>query len=468
MKDILAPVRNGESLTGRQELWLIARLSLPAILAQISSIMMQYIDASMVGRLGTNAAASIGLVSTSTWLIGGVGSALATGFTVQVAHAMGAKEEQKARNIVRYGLISAITISLLVMALCTVLGPLIPVWMGADPNIRKDASLYFMIFGFSFPFLAIDYAAGGMLQCSGNMRVPSILNISMCFLDVIFNYIFIFEPSNLSIFGFSLKMPGLGLGVLGAALGTACAEIFCALSMLFFLLAKSETLSLRREKYLLPYIQVLKKALKISIPIAFESAIMGMAYVASTKIVTPIGVSSISAHSFSITVESLCYMPGYGISQAATTVVGQCVGANRKDLARRLGWMTVGLGVFCMAMTGLLMYIYAPYMIGFLTNDSEIRELGSTILRIEAFAEPMYAVSIVATGILRGYADTLIPSLMNLFSMWCVRIPLSAYLAASMGLKGVWIAMAGELIFRGLIYFVRLVRKDLEIKKSAC
>ena len=154
----------------------------------------------------------------------------------------------------------------------------------------------------------------------------------------------------------------------------------------------------------------------------------------------------------------MCYMPGYGISEAATTLVGQSIGAARKTLARSFAYITVGLGIGVMALMGVLMYVFAPDIIGFMTPVAEIKQMGAEALRIEAFAEPMFAASIVAYGVFVGAANTIVPCLMNVFSMWAVRLSLAAWLAPSMGLKGVWTAMCIELCFRGIIFLIRLLK----------
>ena len=170
----------------------------------------------------------------------------------------------------------------------------------------------------------------------------------------------------------------------------------------------------------------------------------------------PLGIFAIAANSFAITAESLCYMPGYGIADAATTLAGQSYGAGRFALTRRFAFITVGLGMAVMGIMGVAMYVWAPHIIGLMTPVPEVRELGVMALRIEAFAEPMFAASIVSYGVFVGVADTLVPCLMNFFSIWAVRLSLAALLAPSMGLKGVWIAMCVELCFRGGIFLCRL------------
>lgn len=243
----------------------------------------------------------------------------------------------------------------------------------------------------------------------------------------------------------------------GAALGTAVAEAIAAAVLLWYLWNRSEQLGLRKERArFLPEVTTLRKAFRIGVPMGIEHIVICGAQIMTTVIVAPLGVFAIAANSFAITAESLCYMPGYGIADAATTLSGQSIGAARRRLARSFGRITVGMGMAVMGVMGVLMYVFAPQIIGLMTTVGEIRELGVMALRIEAFAEPMFAASIVAYGVFVGAADTLVPCLMNVFSIWVVRLSLAALLAPTMGLKGVWIAMCIELCFRGLIFLVRL------------
>lgn len=458
-ENLLKDMISGKSMTASQQIGLTVRLSIPAILAQISSIVMQYIDASMVGRLGANASGAIGLVSSTTWLFGGLCIAVTTGFTVQIAQAVGAGEDKSARNIMKQGLIIALCISVILALIAALISTPLPSWLGGEAAIQKMASQYFLVYMLGLPALQMNSIAGGMHQSSGNMRLPGILNVMCCVMDVFFNMLFIFQTRSVQINSITFTMPGLGLGVAGAALGTITAEAVTCAIMVTALLWKNRTLHLRKGERLRFHRDTLAKAVKIGAPVGLEQMVMCSAYVMSTKIVSPLGTIAIAANSFAVTAESFCYMPGYGVQAASTTLVGQCVGAGQKQLSRRLAWITMGLGVSVMTIGGVLMYIAAPSMIGVLTPNEEIRNLGAAVLRIEAFAEPFYAASIVASGALRGAGDTLVPSCMNFASMWCVRIPLAAILAPRVGLYGVWIAMCVELCFRGILFTTRLKRE---------
>jgi len=449
-RNLLAAIREGRQMTQREKLWLIVSLSIPSILAQISATVMFFIDASMVGHLGAQASAAIGLVETTGWLMGGLGSAASMGFSVQVAHAIGANDMKRARRVLRQSLVCCVLWSLTITAAAISVSGRLPYWLGGTDEIAHDATLYFIMIGVFGVCFQLSGLAASMLKCSGNMKIPSALNISMCVMDVVFNYIFIYICN---------------LGVLGAALGTGVAEMITAGLMLYFLLWRSDILGIFKSSSnrqslrwfdFKPEADVVRNAFSIGGPMGLNHVLMGSAQIVSTLIVAPLGTVAIAAHSLGTTVEGLCYMPGYGIAEAATTLVGQSYGAAKRSLCQSFARMSAGLGIAVMTVMGVLMWLFAPELMSIMTPVDEIISIGTECLRIEAFAEPMFAAAIVCNGIFVGTGDTLRPALMNLLSMWGVRLTLAALLAVSYGLPGVWTAMAIELTFRGLIFLARL------------
>ncbi|MCR5636594.1 MAG: MATE family efflux transporter [Clostridiales bacterium] len=455
-KDPLVPLRNGDPITGAQSVLMILKLSIPAILAHISGIIMQYIDASMVGKLGADQSASIGLVSSSTWLLNGICIASSVGFTVQIANKIGAKDEKSARNTAKLGIVFTTLLGVFVALLGISIGFYLPEWLGGDESIRDNASAYFIICTTAMPLTMINHTCAGMLQCSGNMKIPGILDITMCVLDVIFNFFLIFPTRNITVFSHNIIVPGAGMGVAGAALGTSLAFSVTGLIMLYFLMFRSDSLKFRKGERLKFNSTVIKNALKISVPVAIEEILTCGAHIAFTKIVAPLGNAAIAANSFSITAESLCYMPGFGVATAATTIIGQSLGAKRYDMAKRLSRLTLAFGMLLMTVTGVLMYIFAPQMLALITPDPQIIELGTGALRIEAFAEPMFAAAIVCSGIFRGAGDTAITGIIAFISMWLIRIPLAVMLVGDAGLSGAWLAMCIEICARGALFIVLL------------
>ncbi|MBO4906733.1 MAG: MATE family efflux transporter [Bacteroidaceae bacterium] len=455
--ELLLRIRQHVALSTGEQLRLVLMLSVPAILSQLSTILMFYIDDAMVGSLGAEATASIGLVATSLWLFWSVISCISTGFSVQVAHLIGADDLDGARSVFRQSIATSVALSVLVALVGVAVAFPLPRWLGGDETINGDATLYFLIFCAGAPMAMLEFISGSMLRSAGNIKVPSIANMVMCILDVVFNFFLIFPSRTVSLLGTDVWIPGFGLGVTGAAIGTISAEAIVSGYLMWYAVSRCPELRLLGSTgSFSPQRKVLRRAYDISWPILLQRVAMNAAQIVTTIIVAPLGAVAIAANTLGITAESLCYMPGFGIGEAATTLVGQSVGAKRWRLTSRFAWMTTLLGIVTMTFMGVLMYMAAPLMMASLTPDAAVRALGTECLRIEAWAEPMFAASIVAMSVFVGAGDTKKPALMNLISIWAVRITLAAALAPSMGLHGVWIAMAIELTFRGLIFLARM------------
>ena len=294
------------------------------------------------------------------------------------------------------------------------------------------------MFAIMLPFSQLNSLMSSFLQCSGDMVTPSILNAVMCVLDVIFN---------------ALLIPVFG--VMGAGMGTMLACAVISLTGAWFCCVRNPRLRLRRKEKTVFDAKILKTAFKIGVPVAVQEIAMNSAMVAATMLIAPLGSIAIAANSFAVTAEGLCYMPGYGIGSAATTLVGRSYGAGNYKLAKRYGNICIAMGAVLMAITGGLMMIFCPFVFSILTPDPQVRSFAAEVLRIELLAEPFFGASIVAAGALRGTGDTFVPSLLNLGSIWVIRLGLAVLLITPLGLRGMWIAMAIELCIRGLLLLYR-------------
>ena len=448
-----------------EQMGLVVRLSIPIILAEISSTVMSYVDSAMVGSLGAAATASVGLVASSTWLFNGMGMCMVTGFSIQIAQLIGAGRLRQVQSVMRQAMMVSVGVGLFFAAIAAAVSGKLPIWLGGAPEVCAGSSRYFFIYGCGLPVVLLRQAGGSMLQCSGDMKTPSALNILMCCMNVVFNAFFIFPTRVVTLLGMDLTIFGVGMGVAGAALGTVMSETVTTILMMYFVCLRSPVLKLVKGVPWRLEQNCMMTTVRLAVPIALERVTTSLAQIAGTKIVSPLGTTAVAANSLAVTAEGFCYMPGYGMAAAATTLVGQSMGAERRDQAKRFAWLSVALGVGVMTCTGILMYIAAPWIFSMLTPDAGVRTLGAQVLRIEAFAEPLFAASIVAAGALRGAGDTLVPSVMELGSMWGVRITLAMLLVGPFGLHGVWVAMCTELCVRGLLFLVRMYRgKWLEIR----
>ena len=331
------------TLRSRQIYALVFRLCVPAIMMQMATFAMQYIDAAMVGSLGASASASVSVVFSSIWIAIGLGFAMTMGFSVQVAHAIGANDIAQAKRVFREGLLICCGFASLLSAFGIYLSPHLPALLGADPEIWRDASSYFFIYACFFPIMQLRLFSASVLQCAGDTKTPGILNSLLCLLDVIFNYFMIFPAHNMTIGSFSLHIPGANLGVTGAALGTAFSEIIIA-AIMFTKAFKQPNLhfNFTLEKFSK---NILKNAIKISYPIAIEAVALHGTFIFTTCLVAPLGTVALAANIFGVTVERICCFLGIGISIASTALVGQSLGARRKDLAHRFAWASVKSGI---------------------------------------------------------------------------------------------------------------------------
>lgn len=459
MVSFSALLQEGRAPTRREEISAVLALSWPAIVQQLMLTLVQYIDTAMVGSLGPNATASVGVVSSSVWLFNGLLGAAATGFAVQVAQHIGARETERARSVVRESMLFSLLFGVFMGSAAAALSFSLPGLLGAEEAIRPDASAYFLIVGCSMPFLMAINLMSSLLRCMGDTRTPMLFNITLNIFNTIFNFLLIYEPCEASVFGLRVFLPGAGLGVPGAALGSALASLLVALLFLRRFLSRDFPLRISlRDRFRFTR-DCLSAMIRIAIPQAMAHTASCGAQIAVTVIVAGLGTQAVAANSLAVTAEALCYQPGYGVSTAATTLVGQSIGAGRRDLAVRFARVSTLLGMAIMTGTGLLMFLFAEPLIGMFTPDADVMRLGASVLRIEAFTEPLFAASIVASGAFSGAGDTKWSFAANLLSMWGIRLPIALLLIGSLGLTGMWIAMACELSIKGLVFLWRLRSK---------
>ena len=453
----VAKILNRDAMpTWKEQITAVMTLAWPAIIEQVMITMVQYVDTAMVGGLGQNATASIGITSTTIWLFNGFLAAAGMGFSVQVAQYVGAKRENEAKDIVRQAVLFNLFFGLFAGIAAVALSFWLPGLLGAEAAIIPDASRYFRIIGYSMPFLLVSTLISSIIRCSGDMKTPMLLNVLINVFNIILNFLFIYPSRTVELGTMRFQFWGAGLGVTGAAIGSAVSAFIVSVLLFLVLYRKKSPVQIHiREKYRLTK-ECVGTAVRLGIPVALERATLNIAQIIMTLTVSGLGTAAIAANHIATTAEALSYLPAFGISAAATTLVGQAIGAKQTQLAVRFSRISTYLGVALMTFTGVLLYLFAPQLISLFTQVPEVKELGAQVLRIEAFAEPLFAASIVVSGALRGAGDSRYPFLLSLISMWGVRVPLAIALAPRIGLSGVWIAMCLELCVRGVIFLIRL------------
>lgn len=436
-------------------IWMLAW---PVILDQSFQTMVHYVDSAMVGSLGAVATAAVAVNSSTIWLVNGMMYAFGAAFAVLAARQIGANNTQAVHHTVRQALLAIIGLSLVVTSIMLRIAPLLPTWIGVEPQVAPAAATYMGFIAAAYPFTILFMFMANLIRSSGDTRSPLISNIITNIANIVGNFILIFPTRKLSVLGFEFTMPGADLGVKGAAIATASAMVLSSLILLGVLVFKDSPLKT-------PFIgvswridwKVMQQVFRLGTPLALERATLSLGQIVLTILVTRIGTVSLAAHHLAITAESITYMPVSGFSMAATTLVAQSLGAEKREMARDFAFRCLRWGIMLMSGMGVMMFIFSANLMSFFTHDSAVIALGSRVLRIEAFAQPFFAMSIVVGGILRGAGDTKWPFYYSLIGMWLVRlIPASILiLGFGFGLEAAWGCMVADLLVRGSLNYYR-------------
>ena len=420
---------------GGDRLRILAHLAWPAIIEQILGTMVSYVDTGMVGVLGATSTAAVAINAASIWLVNGTLAGIGVGYSVQVANAIGAGDPEQARRVIRQAVLATAAAGLAVLAVFQLLASYIPVWLGAKPEVLPYAVEYLRFY------------------CMGDTKRPLLFNTAANLLNIVFNFFLIYETRPVSLLGRTVTIPGAGLGVAGAAIASAMA--LAAAGVLTFRAAFDR----RREIHIEwgedfhPDRAIIRQAVHLGVPYIAERATINLGQVAMTFVVAKLGTVALAANHIATTAEGLCYLPAYGISFAATALVGQSVGAKNREDARAYGTLAGIAGFLLCSATGLALFFLARPLAGLFTTDQAVIDQAALVLRIVSVSEPFFAAFIVLSGALRGAHDVRFPMFLALFCMWGVRVVCAPILVfvLDVGLAGVWTAMAADLIFRGVL-----------------
>ncbi len=434
----------------------ILQLAWPTITEQILLTCVNYIDTAMVGSLGAIATAAISINAATIFLVNGLLTSLAVGYSVIVAKNIGSKNYKRSSLASIQGLLIALIISLIIFTLMLILGPNIPYILKADISVVKDSQDYIKWLTIAFIPQSIMIMSSGILRASGNTKTPFFVNIINNIINVVLNYLLIFPSKEITIFNTSFILKRANLGVQGAAIATCTSITISTLLILYLLIkTKDKRIKLKLINPLKMDWDINKKASILALPNAFERFSLSFGQILLTAIVTTLGVKALASHYLAIQAESITYMPTFGFSTAATTLVAQAIGAEKIELAKKYARNSLIMGTITMSVAGIFLFLFSTNLVSFFTNDQQVILSGAHLLRIVAICEPFFGLSMMVFGILRGSGDTKRPFIITIIGMWCIRLPL-AYIVVKYtkyGLNGAWAAMTLDLIVRGLISY---------------
>lgn len=430
----------------------IFSLAGPAMLEMAMSTAVQYIDTAMVGAIGTEATAAVGATGTVAWLVGGTISAFGVGFLAYIAQRLGAGDQTRAQQAAAQSVLAVLVSGLFFTALTLGLSRRVPVWMQVDPSIRTLAGTYFFIVYLPMLFRAASTIFGTVLRAAGDAKTPMRVGILVNLINIVLNFLLIYEPRTLMLFSRSIPIWGAGWGVVGAAVASAVSFVFggAALTVSFYRhpVISPRGLSLRPDP------QVLRPVLRISVPNMLQRFGTSLGYVAFASMINALGPVSAAAHTIANTVESAFYVPGYGMMQAAATLTGNCLGARDLERQKRMSGTILIVETGLMLVSGAALFAFAPPLVGLFSKDAAVIALGSLVLRMVACSEPFFGASIALEGMLQGAGVTKMPFWFNMLGMWGVRI-LGTWICTvlfSRGLVSAWACMIGHNLLLFLMF----------------
>ena len=444
-------MRNWFKNLDRQTMRIILALAWPTMLEQLMQTAVQYIDTAMVGSLGTNAMAAVGATTTVGWLMGGLVSAWGVGFLAFISKACGAGDKDAAAKAVAQAVIVTVCAGVTFTVLTLSLSGVIPAWMQVAETVRPLATQYFFILYTPMLFRAATIIFGTVLRAAGDTKTPMKVGVWVNIINVTLNFLLIYPTRPLTVLGLTFTMPGAGMGVVGAALASAIAVAVGGI-YITVVLWKHPVISPKGQRFR-PDWSILKPTVKVAIPNMLQRFGTSLGYVSFAAMINALGEVATSAHTVANTVESLFYIPGYGMQTAAATLAGNAYGAKDPQRMKKLARMFIPIEVGLMIISGGALFLFAPPLVKLFSADAAVLALGVTVLRMVAVSEPFYGFSIIVEGMMQGVGRTKLPFVFNVAGMWGVRI-LGTFICTNffgMGLVSAWACMiAHNLLLFGL------------------
>lgn len=433
-----------EKLYRKNILKTLIALSVPTVIEQLLSTLLQYVDTAMVGQLGEDATAAVSVTTTVSWLMNSIPAALSVAVLAMIAKAVGSGDEEKVRRISRH---CALAVPLIGIVLCTAalcLSPYIPTWMGAEESIRGQASFYFFMINVPMVFRCSGIIFAAALRAVSSVRLPLVINFGSNFLNVILNYLLIYRA---------------GLGVMGAAAATAISYTLSG-ALMFAAYRRNKLLYWEPKGFRLDK-GIVREGIRISLPVLGTGVASCLGYVVFASLVTGMGNTVFAAHSIAVSVETIFYIAGYGLRTATSTMVGMSLGEGDRRKFELVCRFSTLMTFAMMVVSGTVLYFTALPLMRLFISSEEAALLGAEMLKIVALSEPFYGLMIVTEGIFYGLGKTRYAFLTETLCMWGIRI-FFTFLCVRLwgfGLREVWFCMIADNICKALLFTVPIASR---------
>jgi MATE family multidrug resistance protein len=440
--DSLVQARSSQGAIRRD----VLRLALPAMGEQLLSMMVGIVDTFLVGHLGAAPLAAVGLANQWVFVATMLFGAIATGATALIARFIGAREPDQANEVLRQSMLLGVFIGIAATVLGLSLAEPAMTLLGAEEDVVGLGTAYLRVVSSIFFFSTLMFIGNASLRGAGDTRTPLYVMLVVNALNIVVAWTAINGPFGLP-----------KLGVVGSALGAAVGR-FIGGALVVAILLKGRAGIQFKLTGLRPDTDLIRRILRVGLPTGMEQLLFRSGQMVFARILAELGTVAYAANQVAMNGWSLSFMPGFGFALAATTLVGQSLGAQDPDGAQKRGYTAFRMGSALMGAVGLAFLIFPAEIVGFFTEEPEIIALGAMPLRMVGLIQPLLAGTMIFAGGLRGAGDTRWPMAVTGVSIWLIRLPLAFVLALVLGwgLLGAWGALALDMSLRGLLNFLRV------------
>lgn len=428
----------------RQEM---LRITWPAFIELVMSTLFGMVDMMMVGRLGPAAITSVGLTNQPFMLLLAIFAAVNIGGTALVAWSVGGNNSNKAKAVTRQIIVINLILGIVISFLGVLAAGSIVRFMGAGPDTMQLATVYFKIVASGLVFQALMMGITACLRGAGQTRIPMAYNVGSNLLNVFGNYVLIYGK-----WGFPCW------GVAGAAVSTTLSRLLAclaALGVVYFSRWSDLKISIKDNYW--PDWEIIKKIFAIGMPSAMEQFVLQSGLMLFAKIVSGLGTVGFAAHQIGLNISGLSFSPSKAFGVAATTLVGQSLGAGDTDLAERYARYIRKVAFFIACITGTVFILFSHSLALLYTSDLIVAGMAGTVLKILALAQPGQSTQLALSGALRGAGDTMYPLYASMLGIWGFRVGMT-YLYVNVfgwGLIGAWVALVLDQYIRSIVIYLR-------------
>jgi MATE family multidrug resistance protein len=429
----------------------LVRIAAPVVIAEIGWMSMGLVDTVMVGPLGPEAIAAVGLGGGVFTAIAIFGMGLLLGLDTLVSQAFGGGRLDECRHLLRQGLWLALLTMPLVFAVSAVAYWTMPLW-GLNPEIYQLARPYFAVITLSTVPLLLYAALRRYLQGIHLVRPLMFALVSANLVNILANYLLVYGH---------LGFPAMG------ARGSAVATVLARCYMAGFLwvavrMALREVRPLPAQPARSLDVGTLRRLLTLGLPASTQITLEVGAFTLATAFAAQLDTSSSAAHQIALNISGLAYMVPLGLCSAAAVRVGHAIGAGDRRRAITSGWLAIGLGCALAGALALIMVVAPTPILSAFTQDTRVLQIGATLLAIAAAFQLFDSVQTVAIGALRGLGDTVTPMIINVVVHWVIGLPIGFALCFRFGwgVTGIWAGLSAGLVVASFVLLTVWMRRS--------